>query len=301
MKMDFKHIFIILFLFLFSTYSQAVSEHDNNPGIAFVHGTSDHREDAYGSYWKTDFIQRIAQALPNPENYYVVHCDFSKYMWDEAAAGCTIDQLLNFISEKNISSLTVYTHSNGGNVIRWILSNATYNSRHLQLKNKISQVVALSPSSAGTPLADEILSGGTFESALSWLLGYNGDAIRQQRVGDMHIYNQELLFGTQNRPSLPVPFQSIIGTDVIASPFSSASYCNGYLLNSGLKIVKLYLDDCADGFLNCTSQAAAGSVWFYDKDRLEDHLTLSHNQSRHSCFGLDNILISVLATKGVVK
>lgn len=106
--------------------------------------------------------------------------------------------------------------------------------------------------------------------------------------------NEELLFGTKGRPTLPIPFKAIIGTNVIASPLISASYCNSYLLNSGLKIIKLYLNQCSDGFLNCNSQSAAGEVWFYDKDKLEDGLTLSHNQSRHSCFGLDKILISAL-------
>ncbi|KTD59305.1 hypothetical protein Lsan_2209 [Legionella santicrucis] len=296
--MDFKRILITLCLLLFSSWIYSLPEPDGNLGIALVHGTKDHRDDAEGGYWKTDFIQSLIQALPNPENYYVVHCDFSKYMWDEDAAGCTADQLLNFIADKKISSLIVYTHSNGANVIRWILSNPTYDSRYLQLKNKIDQVIALAPSSGGTPLADALLNGGVFEASLSWLLGYTGDAIKQQRVGDMYIYNEELLFGTKSRPTLPKPFKAVIGTDVIASPLNSSSYCNGYILNSGLKIAKLYLDSCADGFLNCSSQTVAGTIWFYDKDKLEDHLTLSHNQSRHSCFGLEKILTSVIDSEG---
>lgn len=296
--MDFKRLIFTLYFLLFSSWVYSLPEPGGNLGIALVHGTKDHRDDAEGVYWKTDFIHSLTQALPNPENYYVVHCDFSKYMWDEDAAGCAADQLLNFIADKNISSLIVYTHSNGGNVIRWILSNPTYDSRYLQLKNKIDQVIALAPSSGGTPLADALLNGGVFEASLSWLLGYTGDAIKQQRIGDMYIYNEELLFGTKNRPSLPKPFKSVVGTDVIASPLNSSSYCNGYILNSGLKIAKLYLDSCADGFLNCSSQAVAGSIWFYDKDKLEDHLTLSHNQSRHSCFGLEKILTSVIDSEG---
>lgn len=299
--MDFKPILITLIFCLCSTFAYALPAQDANVGIAFVHGTNDHREDADGVYWKTDFVQTLANALPNPENYFIVHCDFSKYMWEEETAGCTVDQLLDFIDTKKISSLLIYTHSNGGNVMRWILSNSTYDSRYLRLKNKVTQIIALAPSSQGTPLADALFNGGIFEGSLSWLLGYNGDAVKQQRVGDMYIYNEELLFGSKNRPSLPIPFKAVVGTDVIASPISSASYCNGYLLNSGLKLAKLYLDHCADGFLNCTSQSAAGTVWFVDKDRLEDHLTLSHNQSRHSCFGLEKILISDLISKGAVK
>jgi hypothetical protein len=185
--------------------------------------------------------------------------------------------------------------------MRWILSNPTYSSRYMRLNNKIRQVIALAPSSTGTPIADLVLSGNVLGSSLSWILGFEGDAIKQQRVGDMQIYNEELLLGTKGRPTLPIPFKAVVGTDVIASPLSSASYCNGYLLNSGLKISKLYLDKCADGFLNCSSQNAAGEVWFYDKDVLDNNLTLSHNHSRHSCFGMDKILISALATEGAIK
>jgi hypothetical protein len=150
-------------------------------------------------------------------------------------------------------------------------------------------------------LADEVLGGGVFETSLAWLLGYLSDAVKQQRVGDMLIFNEELLLGGKGRPSLSTPFKVIVGTDVYASPFSSSSYCNGYLLNSGLKIAKLYLDSCADGFLNCSSQTSAGELWFYDTEKTENGIPLSHNQSRHSCFGLEQILISALATEGAVQ
>ncbi len=299
--MDLHRVLITFFLFLFFPLLQAAPTPNDNQGIAFVHGTRDHREDAYGGYWKTDFIQSIIQRMEHPENYYIVHCDFSRYMWHEDAANCTADQLLTFITDKNISSLTVYTHSNGANIIRWILSNPTYDEKFLKLRSKIRQVIAIAPSSGGTPLADEVLNGGIFETSLAWLLGYISDAVKQQRVTDMLIYNQELLLGGKGRPSLSVPFKVIVGTDVYASPFSSSSYCNGYWHNSGLKIAKLYLDPCSDGFLNCSSQEEAGDVWFYDLDKTENNAPLSHNQSRHSCFGLDEILISALAAKGVAQ
>ena len=294
--MDFRRVLIALLL-LFSTLTQA----SENTGIAFVHGTNDHREDAYGGYWKTDFLNSVSQGLANPENYLVVHCDYSQYMWHEDAGDCTAEQLIRFIDEKQLDSITVYTHSNGGNVMRWILSNPAYNTNYWRLKDKVSQIIAMAPSSAGTPIADLVLHDGSIGSNISWLLGFEGNAIKQQRVGDMAIYNEELLLGTQGRPELPIPFKTVVGTDVIASPFSSAAYCNGYVLNTGLKITKLYLDKCADGFLSCSSQTAAGQVWFYDKEQLDNGYPLNHNQSRHSCFGMDKILISTLATEGAVK
>jgi hypothetical protein len=270
-----------------------------NQGIALIHGTSDHRQDADGIYWKRDFIDSLRGALDNPENYVIVACDYTHFMWDEEAAGCTANQLLDFIDTKKITELKVYTHSNGGNVIRWILSNPTYDMRYLRLSKTIQQVIAIAPSSAGTPLADEAVNGSFFTEAVGWLLGYVNDSVKQQRVGDMALYNDHVLLGTKGRPSLPVPFRTIIGSDVAASPFSSSSYCNGYWLNTGLKVTQTYLDYCSDGFLNCTSQSAAGDVWFLDVQQTNDALTLNHNQSRHSCFGLDTILRQDLRSEGV--
>ncbi|MGQ3888680.1 hypothetical protein ACQUW5_06555 [Legionella sp. CNM-1927-20] len=294
--MDLPRFIFILFILFFSYSSISYTRpRDENFGIAFIHGNNDHRTDAEGGYWKKELIDSLASALPNPDNYIVVGCDYSQYMWHEDAAGCTADQLLSFINNKHISKLKIYAHSNGANVIRWILSNPTFDARYLSLSNKIIEVIALSPSSGGTPLAEEVVEGNLFESAVSWLIGYLNDAVRQQRVADMTIYNNELLFGSIGRPALSIPFRTIIGTDVTASPFNRASYCNGYRYNAGLKVTKLYLDKCADGFLECISQRAAGSVWFYDIQKTEHNNALSHNQSRHTCFGLDAILSKDLA------
>lgn len=284
---------LFLVIFSFSCFSST------NQGIALIHGTNDHREDADGTYWKREFIDSLRGALDNPENYTVIACDFSHYMWDEEAAGCAVNQLLAFIDNNNITDLTVYTHSNGGNIIRWILSNPSYDARYFRLNKMIKQVIAIAPSSGGTPLADQVIDGNYFEESMGWLLSHNNDAVRQQRIGDMALYNDQLLFGTKGRPSLPVPFRVIVGTDVTASPLSSSSYCNGYWLNAGLKVTRAYLDYCSDGFLNCTSQTAAGQVWFFDLQKTSGQSTLSHNQSRHNCFGLDEILRQDLRLEGI--
>ncbi len=82
----------------------------------------------------------------------------------------------------------------------------------------------------------------------------------------------------------------MVGTDVDSSPFDGDSYCGGYSQNVGLEITQNWLDGCSDGFLNCSSQSGAGSVWFYDTSRMAGGEPLSHNQSRRACFGLNNIL-----------
>ena len=258
-------------------------------GVAFVHGTSK-QTDALNDYWKTQFVNSVRQGLVNQSNYVVVNCDFSQFMWDSRAAGCLAEQLTTFINQRGITDLVVITHSNGGNVMRWILSNPTWDSRYPNIISKTRWVNALAPSSAGTPLADAVINGNVFESALGWLLGYKSDAVRQQQVSWMAYYNANWLLGTAGRPATPKRFYSVVGTDVETAVWDSDSYCGGYAENVGLEVSQFWLDSCSDGFLNCSSQSAAGTLWFTDKSRMAGGEPLSHNQSRRACFGLDTIL-----------
>ncbi|HNR90913.1 MAG TPA: hypothetical protein PKO41_00675 [Dokdonella sp.] len=280
----FRYVFALLFALGLSSAHAAHS----GTGVAFVHGTGS-QTNAYNDYWQPTIINTVRQGLTNQANYTVINCDFTKYMWDSRAAGCLATQLTSFINSRGITDLVVITHSNGGNVMRWIMSNPTYDSRYPNIISKIRWVNALAPSSAGTPLADAVIAGNVFESALGWLLGYKNDAVRMQQVSWMAQYNQNNLYGTSGRPSLPKGFWSVVGTDVASGVFSSNAYCGGYTQSVGLEITQNWLASCSDGFLNCSSQQAAGSLWFRDTTRTGGKV-LNHNQSRRDCFGLHNIL-----------
>lgn len=258
-------------------------------GVAFVHGTGK-QTNALADYWTAEMVNSVRQGLPNQANYTVINCDFEKYMWDSAAAGCLATQLTSFISSKAITDLVVITHSNGGNVMRWLMSNPTWDSRYPNIISKIRWVNALAPSSLGTPLADAVTNGNVFETSVGWLLGYASDAVKMQQVSWMASYNANNLYGTSGRPALPKGFWSVIGSDVDSAIWDGDSYCGGYTQNVGLEITQNWLASCSDGFLNCTSQAGAGTVWFYDTSRMAGSEPLSHNQSRRKCFGLDVIL-----------
>ena len=262
-----------------------------NTGVAFVHGTGQ-QTNATADYWTSGFVNNVRGGLPNSANYVVINCDFTKYMWDNAAAGCLAGQLTTFINSRGITRLIVITHSNGGNVMRWILSNPTWDSRYPNIIAKTVRVNALAPSSAGTPLANAVINGNVFEGALGWLLGYQNDAVRMQQTSWMASYNGSWLYGTSGRPALPKTFRSVVGTDVDSAIWDPDSYCGGYIENVGLETTQNWLSSCSDGFLECSSQSAAGSVWFQDKARMRGREPLSHNQSRRACFGLDSILRS---------
>lgn len=260
-----------------------------NTGVAFVHGTGKNTN-AADDYWKMDNINSIRQGLPNQNNYVVINCDFEQYMWKAEASGCLASQLTSFINSKNITDMVVITHSNGANIIRWIMSNPTYDSRYPNIISKIRWVNALAASSKGTPLANAVMQGNVFEAALGWLLGYQNDGVRMQQTSWMNFYNNNYLLGTSGRPSLPKGFYNVVGTDVETSIFDSDSYCGGYFLNLGLEITQAWLGSCSDGFLECSSQEGAGSLWFRDTSRTRGREPLSHNQSRRRCFNLDVIL-----------
>ncbi|UUZ55860.1 hypothetical protein LP419_10455 [Massilia sp. H-1] len=151
----------------------------------------------------------------------------------------------------------IQTHSNGGNVMRWMMSNPTQDARYPVIINAIRWVNAIAPSSLGTPLADAAISGNVFESAVGWLLGYKSDAVRMQQQSWMANYNATLLYGTMRCPALPKRFYTVVGSDVDTSPFDGDSYCGGYQYNLGLEVTQAWLNSCSDGFLNCSSQTGA--------------------------------------------
>lgn len=275
--------YLLALLALFCNLSWA------NTGLALVHGTGK-QTDAYNDYWTGSFVNTVKQGLPNPSLVVVVNCDFDQYMWDQDAAGCLAGQLSNFINQNGITDLKVVTHSNGGNVLRWILSNPTWDSRYPQIISTISRSIALAPSSAGTPLADAVMQGNTFETTLGWLLGYKSDAVRQQQEGWMSYYNSYYLLGTSGRPSLPSIFESVVGSDVDSAIWDGDSYCGGYQYQVALEVTQNWLDSCSDGFLNCSSQSAAGTQWFKDKQKTKGSEPLSHQQSRRACFNLDKLV-----------
>ncbi|WP_102797965.1 hypothetical protein [Bowmanella denitrificans] len=256
-------------------------------GVAFVHGTGK-QSDAYNDYWTGSFVNSVMSG--NGNRYIVINCNFEKYMWDSAATGCLADQLSQFIQNQGITSLYVITHSHGGNMLRWLMSNPTLDSRYPNIINKISKVVAIAPSSKGTPLADAVVDGNSFEQILGWILGYDSDAVKQQQLSWMHQYNNTNLYGTAGRPALPKPFVNIVGTDVDSAIWDSDSYCGGYQYQVALEVTQNWLNSCSDGFLECSSQSGAGSLWFNDKSRTRGREPLSHHQSRRKCFNLDVIL-----------
>jgi hypothetical protein len=281
-------VFVVAMLMLFAALT-ASAQLSGTSGVVFVHGTGK-QTDAYNDYWQKPFVDKIRGRLPNTANFLVINCDFNQYWWHPDAAGCFAAQTSAFIQSRGITDIYVITHSNGGNVLRWVMSNPTYDGRYPGIISRIRNVTAIAPSSAGTPLANAAINGNVFESAVGWLLGYKSDAVRQQQTDWMAFYNANYLLGTAGRPALPKTFKSIVGTDLYGGFWNPNAYCGGYTENAGLSVTRLWLEKCADGFIECKSANAAGSVWFNDVQRTNGGRHLSHNASRRDCFGLPEII-----------
>lgn len=268
-------------------------------GVAFVHGTSDNN-DAENEYWTWQFIDAVRDGLPNRDDFVVVNCDFNAFAWKDEASGCLATYLYDFIQDRGIDDLVVITHSHGGNMMRWILSNPTWDARYPAIEEAVRTVWALAPSSGGTPLADAVMDGNVFEETLGWILGYKTDAVRMQMVANMaRLNDNEYLLGTPGHPPLPKPFFAVVGTDVDSAVYDGDSYCGNYLEQVGLEFTQLWLGSCSDGFLDCWSQEKAGTGKLRDYDFTEGDFDvwwepswepLSHGQSRRDCFGLTELL-----------
>ena len=261
-----------------------------NPGVVFVHGTGNPKADN-DEYWYDDFVAKVTQIEVTKGGYIpsiAPLCNFDNYMWKQDAVGCVTSAMMAFIESENITRLYVITHSNGGNVLRWILSNPTYDPRYPKIIRRIKNVTAIAPSSLGTKLADDAIDGNFFKKAIGWAVGNRNNATRMQRRGSMQYLNREWLYGTSGRPKLPVPFRVIVGTNVSAT---STWYCGDSWTDIALEGAQYFIEEsCSDGVLSCSSQKAAGELWFEDTERADWNYHLSHDQSRRGCFGLDKIL-----------
>jgi len=256
-------------------------------GVAWVHGTSDYYGgNAMSGYWDYDIVQ--VGSAGNP--YVVINCDHEEYMWSSRAGGCMADQMKSFVQSNGVDDLVVQTHSNGGNVWRWVVSNPTWDADYTPATQNTRWANLIAASSAGTPLADAVIAGNVFESALGWLLGYDNDAVRQQQTSWMDYYNTEWLNGTSGRPSLAESAYTWVGTDVESAIWDPDSYCGGYDQTVGLEFTQEWLASCSDGFIDCTSQKAAGYFWANDYYFTEDGEPLAHNQSRRDCVDFEDAL-----------
>ena len=98
-------------------------------GVVFIHGkggTDLASQSVANAYWGSDMLRATTKGYAVP--YLVCHYDGTQYMW--VAAGQVAGQITTWMNANAVDEIQVVTHSFGGIVLRWILSNPTYDSRY---------------------------------------------------------------------------------------------------------------------------------------------------------------------------
>ncbi len=226
-------------------------------GVVFIHGKGAAnlaQESVARAYWTADMIRATTKGYAIPS--LVCHYDGTQYMW--VAAGQVAGQIAAWATANGIDDIVVETHSFGGVVIRWILSNPGYDSRYPDIIRRIRWVNSIAPPNKGSEAADlaGTLSGSWFTGWLVDLFGQDNDSTRNCRTSWMAYYNQYYLYGTSGRPALPKTVYNVAGTGL----WNDFAHAEDYGLATLSGIAGLPGED--DGAVAQYSAQAVGTVWF---------------------------------------
>ena len=226
-------------------------------GVVFIHGKGGAnlaQASVARAYWGEDMIRATTKGFTIP--YLICAYDGTQYMW---VAGNTVaTQIYNWANANAIDDIVVETHSFGGVVIRWILSNPTYQSNYQSVINRIRWVNSIAPPNKGSEAANlaGTLSGSWLTGWITDLVGQNNNATLNCTTSSMSYYNQYYLKGTSGRPALPKTVYNIAGTGLWNDFVHSEDY--GLATLSG--VVGMPGED--DGMVSQYSAQAVGVVWF---------------------------------------
>ncbi len=230
---------------------------DAKTGVVFIHGKGGAdlaNQSTANAYWTWDMIRATTKGYAIP--YLVCHYDGTQFMW--VAAGQVAGQITTWMTANGIDDIVVETHSFGGVVIRWILSNPTYDARYQPIINRLRWVNSIAPPNKGSEAADlaGTLSGSWLTGWLVDLVGQSNDSTRNCQTSWMAYYNQYYLKGTSGRPALPKTVYNIAGTGL----WNDFAHAEDYGLATLSGVAGLPGED--DGMVAQYSAQAAGTVWF---------------------------------------
>jgi len=254
---------IVLFLLAVAVAAEA------KVGVVFIHGkggTDLANPSVARAYWTEDMIRATTKNYTIP--YLICSYDGTQYMW--VAGGQVAGQIYNWMNANAVDQIVIETHSFGGIVIRWIMSNPTYDSRYQPIINRIKWVNSIAPPNRGSEAADlaGTLSGSWLTGWLIDLVGQSNDSTRNCSTSSMSYYNQYYLKGTSGRPALPKTVWNIAGTGL----WNDFAHSEDYGLATLSGIAGLPGED--DGMVAQYSAQSVGIVWF-----LTD---ANHHHNRHN-------------------
>jgi pimeloyl-ACP methyl ester carboxylesterase len=226
-------------------------------GVVFIHGKGGSdlaNQSVARAYWTDAMISATTKnnAIPS----LICHYDGTQYMW--VAGGQVAGQIYTWMTANAIDDIVIETHSFGGVVIRWILSNPTYDSRYQPIINRIRWVNSIAPPNKGSEAANlaGTLSGSWLTGWMIDLVGQSNDSTRNCTTTSMAYYNSYYLKGTSGRPALPKTVYNIAGTGL----WNDFAHSEDYGLATLSGIAGLPGED--DGMVAQYSAQSVGVVWF---------------------------------------
>jgi triacylglycerol esterase/lipase EstA (alpha/beta hydrolase family) len=226
-------------------------------GVVFIHGkggTGLASESTARAYWGEDMIRATTKGFTIP--YLIAHYDGTQFMW--VAGNQVAGQIHTWMLANAVDDIVVETHSFGGVVFRWILSNPTWDSRYQPIIDRTRWVNTIAGPHKGSEAADlaGTLSGSWLTGWLVDLVGQNNNSTNNCRTDWMAYYNQYWLKGTSGRPALPRTMWTIAGYGL----WNDYAHSEDYGLAALSGVAGMPGED--DGMVSQYSAQGVGTVWF---------------------------------------
>jgi hypothetical protein len=226
-------------------------------GAVFIHGKGGAdlaNASVARAYWGEDMLRSSTKNWSVP--HLVVHYDGTQFMW---VAGNTVaEQIHTWMLANGVDDIVVNTHSFGGVVFRWILSNPTWDARYQPVIDRVRWVNTIAGPHKGSEAADlaGTLSGSWLTGWLVDLVGQANDSTSNCRTDWMAYYNQYYLKGTSGRPPLPRTMYTIAGTGL----WNDLAHGEDYGLATLSGVAGMPGED--DGMVSEWSAQLVGTQWF---------------------------------------
>lgn len=226
-------------------------------GAVFIHGKGGAdlaNASVARAYWGEDMLRASTKNWSVP--YLVCHYDGTQFMW--VAGDTVVDQIHAWMLANGVDDIVVNTHSFGGVVFRWVLSNPTWTPRYQPVIDRVRWVNTIAGPHKGSEAADlaGTLSGSWLTGWLVDLVGQSNDSTSNCRTDWMAYYNQYYLKGTSGRPPLPRTMYTIAGTGL----WNDLAHGEDYGLAALSGVAGMPGED--DGMVSQYSAQGVGVVWF---------------------------------------
>lgn len=234
----------------------AASPASAKTGVVFIHGKGGadlHKPAEAKAYWGDKMLNAVWS-----ESSTRLVCAYDGTLDVRLAADVVAGQIDRWSKQNSIDDIVVVTHSFGGVVIRWILSNPTGNNLFRDVTSRIRWVDSIAPPNAGSEAANMagMLTRFSISEPIVAFMGQQNESTGNCTTTGMTRLNAYFLRGTAGRPALPRAVYNIAGTGT----FNDGKHGE----DAGLSTLSLAarLPGQDDGMVALYSAQSVGVAWF---------------------------------------